>query len=176
MTIPVFCYGSNLSVTRMRARAREARVAGVGRLAGHALRFHKRGRDGSAKADAFRTDAAEDFLWGVVYELADRDKRSLDRAEGLGVHYLEHEVDVEVEAGRLMRAWVYCASPDRIDVSLRPYSWYRHLVLDGARHHRLPAAYLEALGAVETVEDPDPERHARELAVLASFSELGRLA
>ena len=47
-----FAYGSNLSSARMAARVPSARVVARAQLPGHALRFHKVGRDGSAKCDA----------------------------------------------------------------------------------------------------------------------------
>ena len=75
--IAVFAYGSNLCVERILARVRSTRVLTVARLEGHALRFHKRGRDGSAKADAWSSGDPRDVVWGVVYELATADKATL---------------------------------------------------------------------------------------------------
>jgi hypothetical protein len=53
----------------------------VGRLDGYELRFHKRSKDGSAKADAFRTGSCGDVAWGVVYELPVSELRQLDKVE-----------------------------------------------------------------------------------------------
>ena len=67
--VKVFAYGPNLCIERLRARTPSARVALVGTLAGHSLRWHKKSRDGSGKCDAFATESGCDVVWGVVYEL-----------------------------------------------------------------------------------------------------------
>jgi len=38
-------------------------------------------------------------------------------------------------------------------------------VLAGAREHALPEQYVEAIRSVSVEEDPDRERHRRELAI-----------
>ncbi|MGM0616445.1 MAG: gamma-glutamylcyclotransferase family protein, partial [Pseudomonadota bacterium] len=48
---------------------------------------------------------------------------------------------------------------------MRPYHWYKHHVLSGAREHALPAAYIRALERIEALDDPDAERHQREMAI-----------
>ena len=82
--VKVLAYGSNLLLARMRGRAPSAEPVTTVRLPGYALRFHKRGRDGSGKADAFFTGRGQDVVCGVVYELSPADKVALDLAEGLG--------------------------------------------------------------------------------------------
>jgi gamma-glutamylcyclotransferase len=166
--IAVFAYGSNLCVERMRARVRSARVLTVANLAGHALRFHKRGRDGSAKADAWLSGDPHDAVWGVVYELAMADKAALDRIEGVDAGYLDREVRLVTMSGDAVVARLYKAQPSHVDPTLAPFTWYRDFVLHGAVHHRLPADYLAGIREVEAVEDPDRERHGREAAVLST--------
>jgi len=46
------------------------------------------------------------------------------------------------------------------------YHWYKKLVLAGAREHSLPVGYVEAIETVESVNDPDEARCARERMVL----------
>ena len=55
-----FAYGSNCNQAIMEkkgviARTPSARPVGTSLLPGHRLTFHKRGRDGSGKCDAFET-------------------------------------------------------------------------------------------------------------------------
>lgn len=50
-----FAYGSNMLTERLIARTPSARPVGTSLLPGHRLTFHKRGRDGSGKCDAFET-------------------------------------------------------------------------------------------------------------------------
>jgi hypothetical protein len=44
------------------------------------------------------------------------------------------------------------------DASLRPYHWYKALVIAGAREHGLPPSYRSRLELVVTVSDPNPTR------------------
>ena len=76
-----FAYGSNMSLRRLRRRVPAAEVIGTAALAGHTLRFHKAGRDGSAKCDAFFTGSRRDTIHGVVFRIDAAGKRALDRVE-----------------------------------------------------------------------------------------------
>jgi gamma-glutamylcyclotransferase len=161
----IFSYGSNMCTPRLRARVPSARRVAVARLEGHQLRFHKRGRDGSSKADAYRTDAESDHVWGVVFQIDPSEKPELDRAEGLGHGYLEREVRVATATAGTVTALMYYAAPAAIDARLLPFSWYTHFVISGAREHALPADYVSVLEAVAAVQDPDPERDAANAAI-----------
>lgn len=169
MTNPqrVFAYGSNLARARIEERLGAVSVIATGRLDGHALRFHKTGRDGSGKADAFATRNAADVVFGVVYEMSREAKRELDRIEGIGSHYLEKEVSITTEAGSLA-ATVYCACDWRIDAAAVPFDWYLRLVVEGARHHRLPAPYVDVIAAHPVRVDPDRARADRMLRLLTN--------
>jgi len=167
LTIPrrVFAYGSNLSLARIEERVGAVGVIATGRLDGHALRFHKTGRDGSGKADAFATGSPRAVVYGVVYEMSPEAKRELDRIEGLGSHYLEKEASIATDAGLLV-ATVYCACDWRIDPTAVPFDWYLRLVVEGARGHRLPAPYVDAVAAHPVRVDPDRARAERALRLL----------
>mgnify|MGYP000204833795 CR=1 FL=1 len=166
--IKVFAYGSNLCIERLRARTPSARVVMVATLAGHALRWHKKSRDGSGKCDAFATDAAADAVWGVVYELTREDKILLDEFEGLGVDYFEKVVSVRSRDGVVVDAIAYAANPQLLDATLTPYRWYKGFVTTGAVQHGFPSEYRRTLEAIAARDDDDAERHAREWAVLQS--------
>jgi hypothetical protein len=86
------------------------------------------------------------------------DKPALDKAEGVGAGYLEKTVNVLTEAG-LVTAVTYCANDK--DTTLRPYHWYKALVIAGAREHGLPASYRSGLELVVTVSDTDTARASR---------------
>ncbi len=156
--VNVLAYGSNLLLARMHGRAPSAEPVTTVRLPGYALRFHKRGRDGSGKADAFFTGRGQDVVCGVVYELSPADKAALDLAEGLGRDYFEHPVELTGGDGTGFHASVYTASPSMIDGRLVPFSWYKEMVVSGAREHGLPAQYVAALESVEARADGDAER------------------
>ena len=91
---------------------------------------------------------------GVVYEIDEKEKRNLDRKEGLGYGYNEMEVVLESDQGAVT-ALMYVADSDYIDDTLKPYSWYKQLVLDGARQHGLPESYIKKhIAQVEAIEGP----------------------
>jgi hypothetical protein len=55
----------------------------MGRDAGaHRLCFHKRSKDGSGKADTFRTGDLRDQVIGMVFEIPAEGKPKLDRVKG----------------------------------------------------------------------------------------------
>lgn len=162
-----FAYGSNMCVGWLRQpkRAPSARFVTTARLVGHSLRFHKRSDDGSAKADAFATDNATEFVWGVVFEIDDAEKSALDRAEGLGHGYSERRVELISQDGEQLSATMYFADADAIVATHKPYSWYLRFVVDGARQHGLPEDYISRLVEQEVWEDQDRARDARRRAV-----------
>ena len=135
-----FAYGSNLSSRRLRARCPGAVPKAIGFVRGRQLRFHKHGRDGTAKADAFWTGVDTDVIWGVIYRIAVDERSELDRCESLGIGYREAPVDVVV-GDSIVSTFLYEAIADHIDPSLSPASWYVEFVLEGIREHRLPDDY-----------------------------------
>jgi len=159
MTAPrirYFAYSTNMLTDRLRERVPSATVISIGQLAGHALRWDKRSsRDGSGKCDAEATGRQNDVVWGVVFELDAEDKPALDQAEGLGAGYVEKTVHVSTEAGPVAAVMYYAIDKDP---SLRPYHWYKALVIAGAREHGLPVGYRSRLELVVTVSDLKPAR------------------
>jgi hypothetical protein len=160
--ISYFSYGSNMSPKRFCSRVPGAQHIGVFRLARYDLKFHKVGRDGSAKCDAHFTGNDEDYVLGVLWEMSMSSKAALDQIEGLGNGYAEAQVSVHAQ-DLTRSALTYVAT--RIDADLKPFSWYVRHVLEGARAAGLPEDYVSALEAVATQRDLDAEREARELGV-----------
>ena len=158
-----FSYGSNMSSLRLLSRVPSARFVATAVLQGHQLKFHKAGRDGSAKCDIYETTHKEHLVRGVIYEITESEKPALDLVEGLGQGYEVKSVELTTPAGGPVIAFTYYATA--IDKTLRPYHWYRHHVVRGALEYNLPAAYIEQLRQVDTVVDPDPQRHALEMAI-----------
>ncbi|MFT3840783.1 MAG: gamma-glutamylcyclotransferase family protein [Myxococcaceae bacterium] len=138
-----FAYGSNMSAARIRERCPSAASRGAGQLRGHSLRFHKRSRDGTGKANAFATNNADDAVFGVLFELSTEDLRQLDSFEGRDYQRLEREV--ERPDGARGAAWVYVAKSEAIDEQLKPSPAYLGHVLRGAREHDLPGEYRSRL-------------------------------
>lgn len=159
-----FAYGSNMSLARLSARVPSAVSLGHHTLAAHELRFHKAGSDGSAKCDAFHSGNTGDVVHGVLFDICEREKPYLDRAEGLGFGYDEKRVIVRSTSGERVESVTYFALT--IDAALRPYDWYLDHVLVGAREASLPEHYIRAhIMSVSSIEDPDRDRGRRERAL-----------
>jgi len=144
-------YGSNLHPMRIQERTPSARLLGPGLLEGFGLRFHKRSVDGSAKCNVA---AHGDGVHVAVYEMSSDDKRLLDAIEGVGRGYASGTVDVS-EFGACA---IYIAELSHIDETLRPYDWYRDLVVLGCREMNFPANYHDRIVALATTTDPDQKR------------------
>ena len=163
-------YGSNMLPRRIELRLGPCASVGVARLPGYALRFHKRGRDGSGKCDAFLTGDPADVLYGVIYALSVTQRAMLDELEGTG--YGSREVRVETRAGPLS-AYAYVARPGHTDSELRPFHWYKSIVEAGARAHGLPAPYIDDIVATSARVDPDVERSSLNLAIIEAHLAVG---
>jgi hypothetical protein len=56
---------------------------------------------------------------------------------------------------------LYLARRGRIDESLKPYTWYRDLILCGAEQHELPEDYRQKIENTMDIPDPDENRRAK---------------
>lgn len=148
-----FAYGSNMCSSRIKRRVPSCTFFDVGVLKGYALKFHKRSQDGSGKCNVTQ-DVANEVI-GVVFEFDPNEKKLLDRAEGQG--YRDISVEVATSHG-VVNAYMYIASPDSVDDSLIPYTWYKDFVIEGAKEHSLPEKYLQTIMEVEAKSDPDKSR------------------
>ena len=164
MAVLNFAYGSNMSRARLEARVGACRSLGAARLDAYVLRYHKRGRDGSGKCDAYYTGALTDAMYGVVFELDQRQGERLDGFEGLD--YVRKTVEVSI-GGQPHEAFAYVVKPEAIQPNLSPFPWYHAFVLQGAIEANLPPDYIERLRTVVTVPDPDPARQAENDRILA---------
>ena len=148
MHISYFAYGSNMHPQRFARRIGGFEVLAVAALPRHSLRFHKRGRDGSGKADAFFTGLKSDQLFGVLYRIPTDAKQALDKIEQAGKEYHGRQQKV-MAGGQRETAYLYMADPQYVDETLKPLDWYKRLVVEGAVHHGLPEAYVELIEQVQ---------------------------
>ncbi|KEA62156.1 hypothetical protein ADIMK_3817 [Marinobacterium lacunae] len=158
-----FAYGSNMSLARLRERVPSAERMGTYWLEGHDLRFHKCGKDGSGKCDAYFTGDPAHRVIGALFLIDPIDKPTLDRAEGLGIGYGQKTVIVKGPQDSEVEALTYWAM--LTDPHLKPFSWYLHHVLIGACESALPHSYIEQIRKVEAIHDRNRERDLAERAV-----------
>ena len=159
-------YGSNLHPLRLAERVPSVRLVGTVRLAGCRLMFHKRSGDLSGKCNLYRTMNADDHVHGALYEMAAVHKSNLDRFEGVGNGYRDLSTRLTCRGGSYS-CFTYIAEPTHIDDDLKPYHWYKTLVVLGAEYLGLPEDYIAGLHAVDAMGDPDWERRVEHEALIA---------
>lgn len=141
-----FAYGSNMDWDQMRDRCPSARFVGVAKLPDHKLAFSRKSKArGCGVADAVAD--ARSSVWGVVYQIADRDVGRLDAAEGYSpgratnaYRREERHVLLDGEDAKPLAAAVYFATPE--ENPPRPNQAYKAQVLKGANHWHLPQDYI----------------------------------
>ena len=140
-----FAYGSNMNWPQMKLRCPSASFVCIGRLPDYhfGITRHSRLRK-CGTANVFPAPGKE--VWGIVYNISDADLLILDgfedgyRREILPIHSAEQDKPP-------LPALVYIAAIEE-NVPL-PNAEYRRLILEGAMHWNLPAAYLALLEAIE---------------------------
>ena len=164
-----FAYGSNMSIPRLSRRISGLSKMGIATLNGHSLEFHKSGSDGSAKCDIAVSGDEDSLVMGVVFEFPDSQLKKLNLVEGHGKGYDSKYASVSLGDKTDLEAYTYIATS--INRSLKPFHWYKHHVVFGARESGLPHWYIDQLLAVESIDDPDPGRSSRQMSMYLQSNE-----
>ncbi|HEV7731110.1 MAG TPA: gamma-glutamylcyclotransferase family protein [Candidatus Binatia bacterium] len=148
-----FAYGSNLCPSTFVERRKLAPLeAHCARLDGHALRFDL--PIGPGERAVANLEAVPDvYTWGVVYRITPADADRLDVTEGVhrGYYARAHVTVHRPSAADTVAAYTLI-SPHRV-AGRRPSARYLGIILDGARHHGLPAEWIAYLEALELAVD-----------------------
>ncbi|OGR26585.1 MAG: hypothetical protein A2139_06480 [Desulfobacca sp. RBG_16_60_12] len=148
-----FAYGSNMNWHQMRERCPSTRFVGVALLPDHKLAFTRKSENRECGvADAL--PEADHEIWGVVYQIDERDLGPLDSSEGYkpgrkSNSYFRRECHVllDGEDTKPLVVFTYFADPEPNPPL--PNTEYRNLILSGARHWHLPAEYIAELEQIE---------------------------
>jgi hypothetical protein len=164
-TFKVFCYGSNMSNKRILERCSTANFKEVVKVEGYKFSFNKISKkDGSGKGNL--TPSRTDIVWGVIFEIEESQRKSLEVAEGLGKGYEEIKLDLSNEAGNKVECIAYIATdPNHIDDNLVPYDWYKEHCLIGAREFNLPEDYVAMIEPLNSKVDLKTERSEKERSI-----------
>ena len=133
----------------MTQRCPSASFFSVARLKDHRFaitRQSRRRRCGTA--DVLWEQGSE--VWGVVYDIKDSEIGMLDEFED---GYSREKLFVYPigDGGRPVEAWVYVAEKETTPPL--PNALYKRLIVEGARHWKLPQAYLEMLEKLEAANE-----------------------
>jgi hypothetical protein len=158
VTEPIFAYGSNMCSGRLAAYGVTPLRARGALLKGHKLSFRKRSEDCSGIADVVRSRSRGARVWGVLYDV---DVQGLARLDAGEKGYQRRPARVFLRNGRRAKVWIYVSVQNQRDKSLRPYTWYKRFLLEGAKEHRLPKGYIASLEGIVAMQDPDREQDRR---------------
>lgn len=153
-------YGSNLHPIRLSSRVPSANLLGKGILEEKTLRFHKRSKDGSGKCNII--DSEKHKVYVAIYEIYESEKPLLDNAEGVGYGYRTEDIKI-IGFGK---CFTYIAEDSYTDNSLKPYTWYKELVLAGCENLKLPTSYINYIRSVEADLDLDKQRNKKYLEMV----------
>ena len=168
--IKYFAYGSNMLVKKLKSRCSSAEKINPSEGSQHMIRkhrfsFHKKGADDSAKGDAEITDDTNDMVYGVLFSINDEQMGVLNKFEGLHYGYEKKVVNViDEKSSNEIPAFIYYATD--IDPTLKPYDWYKHQTVKGARDNGLPEEYVKEIESFESKTDEDEARKKREEKLL----------
>lgn len=159
-----FSYGSNMLRERLAARVGDSGYLGAAHLSGYRLGFIKRSTDGSGKCTLIEREHLHG-VWGVVFEMTDAQKLLLDGFEGSAY---EVKTVRPVLARTPVEAYTYIGRQQSLDPYLRPYTWYKDLVLAGAVQAGLPADYVGRIRSVSAFDDRDRDRDRENRRLIGS--------
>lgn len=166
-----FAYGSNMHPARLEKRIGPCDIISVARLQRAELRFHKIGLDRSGKCDIVFQQNYSTEVWGVVYQISERQKSRLDQYESLGQGYQILNTEVLTQQNQTINVFTYQSMPHYVDPSLKPFDWYHELVMLGAQFHEFPLTYIDQLQQISIIPDSDKKRVSDHQGLLNSIRE-----
>jgi len=164
-------YGSNLHPLRLLERVPSAAFLFSFELEQYRLLFEKKGQDDSGKCNIRFTGRPDDKVHAAMYQLEAQHKPLLDAFEGLGEGYVEQAMQLEHQS-QSYACFSYIAQPEYIETDLKPYHWYKSLVLLGAQYLEFPEDYIADIELVDSRQDFDAlrqEEHKQLLSRIASY-------
>src|SRR5262249_4026612 len=145
--------GPNMHLPRLQKRAKSAVFVAVLGICGFVMKFNKVDDDGSAKCNLVQTGKEEDTTKGVIFEMTVEEVGKLDEA-GTGYDLIQFSVNGPKGPVRLV---THIATGANTAEGIQPFTWYKNYVLEGARMHNLPQAYIDSvIVPVEAKEGTEP--------------------
>ncbi|MDX2272225.1 MAG: gamma-glutamylcyclotransferase family protein [Cyanobacteriota bacterium] len=146
MTILYFAYGSNMMSSRLAQRTIAAKVIGRAVLYDWGVKFSKKSRDGSGKANLFYKPGL--VTWGSLYEIGIDEISKLDRIEK---GYARTRVKVTKDNGEIAEAETYIS--DSLVDNPVAFDSYKQMVILGAIEHGLPTEYIQYLQQLPSIPE-----------------------
>ena len=150
-----FAYGSNMDFSQMRERCPSARFVCVAKLKDHRLAFTRKSEKRKCGvSDVIQQEGSD--VWGVVYEIDERDIGLLDQTEGFRPgrtenDYVREERQVFAEGDNKKPLLVSVYFAIKEDNPPKPNIKYKQLIVNGAKYWHLPDAYIQELERIEVM-------------------------
>ncbi|MGQ9707026.1 MAG: gamma-glutamylcyclotransferase family protein [bacterium] len=164
----IFSYGSNMNIKDMKGWLKsykfkeidnlidEMKTTGtIAVLRNHRIVFNhiSRGRGGGT---CNFEECDGDDIYGVAYHISERFIEVLDKKEGYPTSHTRELFQIALLKGKnneeYVSAWIYYATPDKINKTLRPTKRYKNVVITGARNWGLPPEYIKKLENISTLD------------------------
>ncbi len=134
---------------RMRERNAEFLERRKALLRGWRLVFNKVAHRNPGEGYANIAKDKKGIVEGVLYLITKEGLSNLDRYEGYPCEYDRKVLEVVLEDGSRVKAWVYVAQPDKVRDGLKPSKEYLDHLLKGC--DLLSEEYCEMLRKIETL-------------------------
>lgn len=177
MSLVYFAYGEKMFSPQLYNAVPHATCLGVAKVIGYKLFFHNRSHeDASGKCNIVPVADLSSEIFGVLYNIPLGERHLLDKSESLGYGNQEISLKVYPVSAQLHHlsaneifAFTYVAHKDNVFEDLVPYSWYKELIICGAREHNLPANYIHQLEQYACAQDPNLQRAIKQKRYLESL-------
>lgn len=153
-----FAYGSNLDWRQMKERCPSAQFVCKAMLKDHRLAFTRMSKKrGCGVADIIYKHGED--IWGVVYQISERDVGGLDRSEGFRPDrrrdenaYIREEYHVYEEGNieKPLSVMLYIANKQ--ENPPLPNNDYKRLIVEGAKYWHLPEEYIRRLEQIRVAQ------------------------
>ncbi|MEE9455959.1 MAG: hypothetical protein V3W11_02270, partial [bacterium] len=135
----------------------KAEYVGKAYVPGYRMVCNKKSEDGSGKGNI--EEDPNSSVHGILFLL---DVRGLSSLEDSEKGYVPRkDIDVLSDGRKVDGVTVFKAKKGNTCTSLKPYIWYKEMVVEGARHRDFPPDYFSFLEAIDAYEDPDNGREIR---------------
>jgi len=170
MSILYFTYGSNIHPVRLIRRISSIKLISIYILNNYRLFFNKKSTDGSSKCNIEFTIDPHGFVIGILYEISNDDLEELDNYEGLNKGYVHKNLEVNIK-GERQNAITYIATQEYIVNNLRPYTWYKEIVISGMEYYNFDPNYIDKIRNIESIEDSNLTRRNEMIKILKEIKE-----
>jgi len=136
-----FAYGSNMNHSQMLSRCPDSKFLQSAYIEEYALVYdgYSKTRNGPV---ANIVEELDSKVWGGLFEISDKDLRSLDRCEGYPRVYQRETLVIMGRDGKEYRAITYLRK-DKL--AGKPSESYRKVILQGAKDCGLPEEYIRGV-------------------------------